>query len=96
MSNERSWQLRVGNYYQPLKEEEAEKWNTCPKCHEKPRIWEFDNGRYAKCLCVKSKYESAAVSAEPIMELMRKNNGSWLHYDPDLLRRNWNKHTEEE
>lgn len=68
-------------------------WLECPICLYKPRIWEFDNGRYAYCACSKdySIYFHRKVEAESIMSYVTKNNGSVLVFDFDELRKNWNK-----
>jgi hypothetical protein len=65
-------------------------WLVCPKCAEKPRVWQFDNGNYAKCKCFE-RYENG-VSAESICESMTKHNGSMGFYDMDGLRKVWNNH----
>lgn len=84
------WSTCVIDAYEPV-ENEAD-WLSCPKCRVKPRVWEFDNGRYAKCLC-RSKYESAPVSAESIMSVIKRTGGVY-EYDRDDLRKAWNLYVE--
>lgn len=81
------WQYHVIDAYKPLVSTKG--WRICPKCKEFPRLWIFDNGRYAKCCCG-YKYEASGVKAEPIMEYVRRNNGSMLGFDDLELQRNWN------
>lgn len=94
MSND-GWNLI--DAYKPLDKcrfvKNKDDWEVCPDCGEKPRVWIFDNGEYADCKCCKDLYEHGAssVSVESICEHMRKNNGSTLNYDGDLLRKEWNK-----
>ena len=70
--------------------DDGKDWDECPKCHVLPRIWVFDNGRYAKCLCSKGKYIEAEVSAEDIMTVHRRDHGDTTNYDVDALRKAWN------
>lgn len=57
----REWDRATIDAYLKLEENKhvryPEKWNTCPLCGQKPRVWIFDNGRYAKCLCSREKYD---------------------------------------
>ena len=77
--------------YPSLEEMHSSKWDTCPICYAKPRLWEFNNGRYAACKCVERYKDSRNVSAISIMEHLRKNNGSAWDYPSLELRDNWNK-----
>lgn len=70
--------------------ENVDEWLECPECEAKPKVWVFDNGRHASCKCHNSKYDHRTISAEPIGESVRRNNGSLAFYDADLLRRVWN------
>lgn len=71
-------------------------WMTCRRCGYKPKIWVFDNGRFAECVCAKSysKYDKFRISCESIMSHLRKTNGSLIGYDGDGLRKAWNKYVE--
>lgn len=71
-------------------------WKECPVCNYKPKIWEFDNGRFAQCACAKdySRYAKLRVEHESIGELLRRTNGNASEYDSDGLRKAWNKHVE--
>lgn len=75
-------------------EEPQGNWLTCNKCGYKPRVWVFDNGRYAQCACAKeySRYKKRNIEAENIMEHIRRTNGSVVDYDSDELRKNWNSY----
>jgi ssDNA-binding Zn-finger/Zn-ribbon topoisomerase 1 len=72
--------------------ENKDKWLHCPKCGFQPRIWEFDNGRSTFCGCSNSTYDHFSVTAKPIMEVVRENNGDATKHDSDELRKNWNKY----
>jgi hypothetical protein len=72
---------------------DIDEWNECPFCHLKPKIWVFDNGRYATCGCrLKdySDYDAFHIKAESIMDYIKRNGGSTAGYDFDGLKRNWN------
>jgi len=64
-----------------------EDWKDCTKCEAKPKVWLFDNGRYAACKCF-SMY-SQKVKAESIMSASKRNN--MVDYNKNELRDNWNK-----
>ena len=68
-------------------------WKRCPLCKEWPKVWIFDNGRYAKCCCGE-KYGKAQAGAESIMSVHIRNNGNVSEYNCDDLRKNWNKYVE--
>lgn len=70
--------------------ENEELWNVCPVCGLKPKVWEFDNGRQTGCGCHNSKYDHRVVTAESIMSVISRCNGSAKEYDSDELRKNWN------
>lgn len=52
------------------------KYMYCEKCKERPLVWIFNNGSYAKCNCNELRSES-------IMSYINRNNGSALDY-PNL------------
>ncbi len=66
------------------------RWRPCPVCNRRPRVWKFDNGRYAKCMCG-GKYDGAHISAEPIGDCVRRTGG-FAEYKDDELLDNWNDH----
>lgn len=74
-----------------------DEWMTCCKCGYKPKIWVFDNGRFAQCACAKrySRYDKFQIECEDIMSHLRKTDGSLAGYDGDGLRKAWNKHVNE-
>lgn len=76
--------------------ENEEDWSTCPNCNNKPRIWVFDNGNFAKCLCSKtnSHYDLIGVEFESIGSYARRMNGDVSEYESDGLRKAWNEHVE--
>lgn len=84
------WQYATIDVYVPL--EDARGWELCPVCLVHPRIWIFDNGRYAKCCCVLNRYSGAEVAADSINSSLRHNGRSGFYYDSDALRKNWNFH----
>ena len=83
------WEWATIDAYVPVPDNED--WKECPKCLKRPRVWIFDNGRYAKCQCGE-KYDGARVSAEAIGQYVSRNNGSIVGYNDDELRLNWNTH----
>ena len=83
------WRV-IGNSYKPI--DKADKswkgeWGKCPECGEKPRVWIFDNGCSAKCLCDR-KYEPERVFVESIVSAYKRDAGA--NYDRDNLRKEWN------
>lgn len=68
-----------------------DKWNYCPKCGLKPRVWEFDNGRSTHCGCSNNTYDHFSVKAKPVGEFLRETGG-FCRYDGDELRKNWNEY----
>lgn len=73
----------------------GEAWSVCPDCLRRPRIWVFDNGRFAKCQCGwhLGPYLAAEVEAEDVVTFYLRNN-TFAGYDCDLLRKLWNLHIE--
>lgn len=76
----------------------SEEWYECPHCNSKPRIWEFDNGRFAQCRCSVdySKYNKRTIVAESIGELLRRTGGDATDYDECALQKAWNNYVEGE
>ena len=90
MNNEWLWEYHGFDFYK--EPENKEKWLSCPECGLTPRVWEFDNGRTAICVCGEDRYHHKhQVSATPINYYVRKSGG-FAGYDRDKLRKNWNKY----
>lgn len=83
------WSLHAIDSYRPP--ENPSRWAPCPVCHARPRVWEFDNGRYARCLCSSGPYEGADVSAEPIVAYYKRCKTT-AGFDDDALLKAWNLH----
>lgn len=76
----------IDSYKDPIGE-----WAACPNCGLKPKVWEFDNGRFTACGCWKSLYDQFSVRAESIMSVHARTGGKQMdQYDHDGLRKNWN------
>ena len=72
--------------------ESPSKWEKCKKCNYRPKVLEFDNGRFAQCACAKNynMYKKKSVSSESIMSVITRTGGSAATYDRDALRKEWN------
>jgi hypothetical protein len=71
-------------------------WDICPVCKNKPKVWTFDNGRYAKCDCYEEYTKldcngEEIVSAVSVGDWHRGNKGNFSDYPFYELRDNWNK-----
>ena len=76
-----------------VKPENEDQWLACPKCGMKPKVWIFDNGRYAACGgCQEHKYDFFQIRTESILSWLKRHNGSIEGYPNDELRENWNKY----
>lgn len=84
------WEYSVHDGYKNVPEKED--WQPCPVCSEKPMIWEFDNGRHAKCLCA-DKFGPPIAEAQAIMTIYRRD-GNLDNYNRGELRKNWNEYVE--
>jgi hypothetical protein len=84
---EDEWSLHVISVYEyPTY---LPQWEWCRECGARPKIWTFDNGRHAKCLCFEPFGES--VRAESIMShYLRERNTAT--YDTDGLKKAWNNY----
>jgi hypothetical protein len=85
------WEFHCINAYLPL--ESTEGWLECNGCGQHPRVWLFDNGRYATCLCFEKYDKNRPAVAESIMSVY-KRTGMTKEYKSDDLRLNWNKYVE--
>ena len=66
-------------------------WMPCPFCKLRPKVWEFDNGRFTACGCWNSRYRHPSVRAESIWSVHKRTSGKIGGvYDSDGLRKNWN------
>lgn len=82
------WAIR-GDHWEEITED-ADIWSECGRCKTMPRIWRFDNGCFAKCICYQ-QYDNGPVRAESVMSHAHRHTGSLLGYDRDRLRVQWNK-----
>jgi len=84
------WKYMSFDWYKEPKNKND--WLACSECGLTPRIWEFDNGRYANCVCGIDVWNNKhQVKAKSIMYYYRKN-GNTIGYDVDELRKNWNNY----
>jgi len=84
------WKYMSFTFYK--EPENKDKWLECPECELKPRVWEYDNGRSAHCVCGEDCYtHKHEVRAKPIMEFVKKTGG-FNGYDSDELRKKWNNY----
>jgi hypothetical protein len=81
------WDIYTPDFYLPL--DDPTGWQPCPLCLQLPRVWVFDNGNYARCLCAKSRYGANQAEAPSIIEAMHKSGLSYDEYRT-LLRDAWN------
>lgn len=70
----------------------TEGWLTCSKCGVHPRIWTFNNGSWATCLCFRM-YEEHPVRTESVLSVL-KRTGLTVEYSRDNLRLAWNEYAE--
>lgn len=84
------WQFMSFDFYK--EPEDKEKWIACKECGLTPRVWIFNNGSFAHCVCGEDKYNHKhSVKATPIMYYVKKTGG-FKGYDSDKLRKNWNRY----
>src|SRR3954465_1767748 len=90
----RNW--RAPDFYKEISIHNAipEEWHACPVCEEKPRLWIFDNGAYAKCKC-QDTYDDHAARGKTIWEYHREHNGDMTNWNHNDLRDNWNKYVQQ-
>lgn len=72
--------------------ESPSEWEKCKQCNYRPKVWEFDNGRFAQCACSNNYniYGKKSFSSESIMSVITRTGGSAAPYDRDALRKEWN------
>lgn len=82
---------RAASFYKPLSECHVvpEEWELCPNCEEKPRLWIYDNGEFAKCKC-QDTYEKAAAEGMSIWQFHNLHNGDMTNWNHNDLRDHWN------
>lgn len=83
---------QMHNEWLDVQEDHSIKWLECPKCHKKPKLWLFDNGRYASCACHNNTYQGNSISATSVCEYGRENNWDFTNFNNDELRLNWNNY----
>lgn len=88
---EKVWSSRHGNWYEKVSTDKH--WATCKSCGVLPRLWVFNNGAHAQCLC-KLRYEAAPVRSESILSVYKRTELT-AEYDSDNLRVLWNKFAED-
>lgn len=71
---------------------DPEGWSKCSTCGVHPRIWTFNNGSWATCLCFK-KYDNHPVRTESVLSVY-KRTGLTAEYSRDNLRLAWNKYVD--
>jgi len=81
------WRIAACDFYTPLKDPDG--WQQCPKCGVLPRVWVFDNGNYAKCLCSKDKYGPNQAEAPSCIEACFRQKRPYSEYE-HMLRTAWN------
>lgn len=85
-----------GDYYKPV--EKHEEWKVCPVCGIKPLVWEFDNGRYARCSCENAIRAESIISYDTRHEkklALENEKFDYMTEFKDSLRDNWNAYCEE-
>lgn len=90
MNSYNEWAIYTTSAYQPPVD--IEKWKVCPKCGSKPRIWVFNNGRFAKCMCART-YGPSMARAESILSY-QKRCGNTEEYDSNGLLDAWNQYVD--
>ncbi len=80
----------IDTYKELTEKDNPSVWLTCPICIAKPRIWCFDNGRFAACKCSK-KYSGPNITAIVVMPYYR-SHGTLAGFPDNELRDNWNLH----
>lgn len=81
-----TWLELIDSFVDP---ENPHLWQKCPRCKLRPKIWTFDNGRFAACGCHNTMYDHFTVQAESIASVV-KRTGGFIGYNSDDLRKNWN------
>jgi len=85
------WSPRELDFYKEVTVDDG--WLLCPCCKLVPRIWEFDNGSSTICGCRTNIYQRWSIHAESINHIY-KRDGNLSNYDPDRLRKYWNRWVE--
>ena len=86
MLEELKWSLHAGDWY--VFPDDIEHYQTCPICEQKPKVWIFDNGSFAKCWC-HDLYEPG-VQSQSIMDVFRQD-GNASNYSRKNLMLAWNR-----
>lgn len=83
---ELAWSYKAGNWYEKVNVDHE--WIDCTRCGVKPRLWVFNNGSWAKCLCY-DMYDAPPVRTESVLSVYTRT-GLTAEYEPDNLRLTWN------
>lgn len=86
------WIGAIGDHYKKVASGPFDGWYKCNTCREYPRVWEYDNGVHAKCLC-SGNNEEAPCRSESILSFV-KRNGNSIGYNQNDIRLAWNKYIE--
>lgn len=81
------WSLSATNAFKIPSD--PSKWDHCPTCQLRPKIWEFDNGMHAKCCC-SGMYEESQAEFEGPFPYYRRTGTFQGYRDTDGLRDAWN------
>lgn len=92
MKAKEDWRWKYHSFDFYVSVDNPEEWIPCPTCGLVPRIWVFDNGSHARCVCGEDRYHPTnEVSSEPIGSVVGRTGG-FAEYNKDNLRRAWNKY----
>lgn len=80
------WSYKAGDWYKNVNPDKE--WLECTSCGVLPRLWEFNNGSYAKCLCY-GRYDTPPVRNESVLSVYSRT-GLTAEYCSDNLRLTWN------
>lgn len=84
-----AWSFKAGDWYEKVEGD----WKDCGRCLVQPRVWRFDNGLYATCLCY-DLYDEKPVRCESVLSVYNRT-GLTAEYCPDNLRLTWNLFAED-
>lgn len=82
------WKYHVIDAYE--EPADIQNWLPCPFCNKRPKVWQFDNGRFAKCWC-SQKFGPPQARAESITSVYSRTK-STEEYDRQALQTAWNKY----
>ncbi|ANA49320.1 hypothetical protein PMW_195 [Pseudomonas phage phiPMW] len=85
------WETR-GDHWEEVDDDGS--WLDCCKCKTQPRIWVYNNGRHAKCICY-GPYDNGPVRVESILSYVHRTDKGAIGYPWDSLRTTWNKFSQD-